>query len=231
MRTIFLLLALITAGCASHHAVVDGRTLARENLGYTDHDYFALMHYDAYPAQRGPSSGLRAYGGRLAGRVCGADLNLEAEYKGRHLAVLGYAQLMKITTFNARLQTVDIHVFDKTDGAGAVARHFTGRVSDDDLGLALARGLPPRHQIDFAMSSEWLRGRVGRREFDLHADGDQLVGTFAIGGTKIPFRLDGWGALWAMTPADQAAILPFMMTCIREDKQELVQAINLNFAH
>jgi hypothetical protein len=58
------------------------------------------------------------------------------------------------------------------------------------------------------------------------------VGNFTIDGRyKIPFRLDGWGAVWAMTPADQAAILPFMMTCIREDSQELVQAIDLNFAH
>jgi hypothetical protein len=211
--------------------VVDGRTLPRENLGYTDHDYFALMHFDAYPAQRGPSSGLRAYGGRLAGRVCGADLNLEAEYKGRRVSVLGVAQILKVSTNRAQERAVYIDVSDRTDRAGVVSRRISGKVGDDDLDAALLWGMPPKRQIDFAMSSEWLRGRIGRREFDLHADGDHLVGTFAINGRKMPFQLDGWGAVWAMTPADQAAILPFMMTCVRDDSQQLVQAINLNFAH
>lgn len=230
MRTL-ILLVLTVAACAPHTAVVDGRTLPRENLGYTDHDYFALMHYDAFPAQRGPSSGLRAYGGRLAGRVCGADVNLEAEYKGRRLQLTGFVAPLRGTTQLVMTRPMYLEVYDRSDRSGQSARHFVGSSGDDDLARALAFALPPQRQIDFAMSTSWLRGRVGRRSFDLHAEDDRLVGTMTYAGVvKLPFELDGWGAVWAMTPADQAAILPFMLTCLRDDT-EVVQKVNLSFAH
>jgi hypothetical protein len=229
MRNLLLCAILLTA-CVPHTAVVDGRTLPRENLGYTDHDYFAMMHYDAYPAQRGPSSGLRGYGGRVSGRVCGADVNLEAEYKGRRLELLGWVKPMKMSSRLVAESSMYVEVSDRPDKDGGSARHFLGKTGDDDLDAGLIFGIPPRRQIDFVMGQTWLRGRVGRRTFDLHEDADRLVGTMSIVGNKVPFVLDGWGAVWAMTPADQAAILPFMLTCLYDDVH-LVQHVNLNFDH
>ena len=45
---------------------------------------------------------------------------------------------------------------------------------------------------------------------------------------KLPFRVRGRGALWSMPPADQAAILPFVITCI-SDERKLVQDVDLGY--
>ena len=68
---------LFAVGCAPTTAVVNGQRVARPTLGYTDGYYYAVTHYRAYPESRGASSGLHAYGGRIAGFACGADFTYE----------------------------------------------------------------------------------------------------------------------------------------------------------
>src|SRR5262245_53173447 len=87
---VFFSLLGISAGCAPTTATVDGHTLDRPNLSYTDHQLYALEHRAAYPGWQSPSSGLHTYGGTLSGRVCGVDMHLDADYYGRYLDVSGY---------------------------------------------------------------------------------------------------------------------------------------------
>lgn len=224
-----LFACLFAAGCAHSQARAAHPTLARERLGYTDHKLFALMHYDAYPAAIGPSVGVRDYGGRLTGRVCGADVNLQAQYRGRYLALTGFVYPTKITgairddaEFASRIE-----VRDQRERDGAVARRISGTVGGvaRDLDEAVHLGQPPRHGIDLEISRDSLRGHVGLRDLDLHAHDDELDGTMTIAAQKLPFRLRGWGAVWAMPAADQAAILPFVLTCVADDTH-LIQDIS-----
>ena len=43
----------------------------------------------------------------------------------------------------------------------------------------------------------------------------------------VTFRIRGWGAVWSMPAADQAAILPFVLTCVA-DGTHLIQDLAFN---
>ena len=89
----FTLIAFSLAiGCSPTTAVVNGQRVARPTLGYTDGYYYGVTHYHAYPEQRGASSGLHSYGGRIAGFACGADFTYESDYAGRSLRLTGFVQ-------------------------------------------------------------------------------------------------------------------------------------------
>ena len=46
-----------------------------------------------------------------------------------------------------------------------------------------------------------------------------MSGTVRIStGEVLPFELRGVSSVWSMPPADQAAILPFMLTCSRVEE-------------
>lgn len=231
MRTLaaLLFLPLCAVGCA--HARAPHPTLPRERLGYTDHKLFALMHYDAYPAEIGPSAGVRDYGGRVTGRVCGADVNLEAEYRGRYLALTGHVYPLEVTStiVDDSEYASRIEVRDHAERGGVVDRRISGTVgaTGRDLADALNFGRPPRRAIDLELTRDRLRGHVGLRDLDLRAHDDTLEGTMTIAEQKLPFRIRGWGAVWSMPAADQAAILPFVLTCVA-DGTHLIQDLAFN---
>ncbi len=220
---------LVAAGCSPVRAVRP--TLPRERLGYTDHKLFALMHYDAYPAAIGPSAGVRDYGGRLTGRVCGADVNLEAEYRGRYLALTGHVYPLEVTgsIVDDAEYSSRIEVRDRIGRDGTVDRRISGTVGANgrDLAEALSFGRPPRRAVELELTRDRLRGHVGLRDLDLSAHDDTLDGTMTIAAQKLPFRIRGWGAVWAMPAADQAAILPFVLTCIA-DGTHLIQDLSFD---
>ena len=221
----FALIALLSAvalGCSPTTAVVNGRRVARPTLGYSDGYYYSVTHYRAYPEQRGASSGLRSYGGRIAGFACGADFTFESDYYGRELRLTGFVQPNYQAVGHENIQLpAHIQVADR-DGS----RHMTGSIGDD-FGTNFVAHDRSAKVIDFSLGSDGLRGQIASRYFDLAlANEDTLAGTMMIStGEKLPFELRGVSAVWSMPAADQAAILPFMLSCSQVDEGRHLEGV------
>lgn len=193
---------LTLGGCAPTTAVVAGKTVPRVALGFTDRETYALRHTQAYPQPRGPSSGLWSYGGRLEGSVCGLDVKLEAEYYGRFLGITGFVAPLVVNAGLTLFHPLQIEARDR-DGERIITGAFVGG--------DLITGVPG---FDFRMTSDHLRGNIGARRFDLTRDADdRLVGTMSMAGYRYEFVLDGIDEVWRMPVADQAVLLPLMLTC------------------
>jgi hypothetical protein len=240
MRACTLVVSLILAGCAHEPSRSLGNRLT---LGYTDHKLFAVMHYDAADGEAGSLTGLRGYAGRIVGRACGADVVYYAEYRGKEVWLDGFSKNLT-SAASSTMQGADkpshLEVRDHKTPKGVV-RTIDGKIGGDDfpefaagveggLGILAARVMltPRHHAVDLELTHERLTGRAGFRDFDLHAEGDTYFGTMKFSGYKLPFRVRGRGSLWSMPAADQAAILPFVLTCVR-DERSLVQEIDLGY--
>jgi hypothetical protein len=201
MRALPLALALL-AGCAAPTtAVIDGRTVARPNLGYTDRRFYAVNHQRAYPDAHGPVHGLHNYDGRIVGEVCGLDVNFESEYWGRRLDVSGF--------ISRRLP----------GGRTRHARFDVRNRGDERAILGNIGGRTSPVEIHFKPGS--IVGTVGVRRFQLDQlfpEEDQLRGTVTLqtweGWQKLPFVVNGIAELRAMPAADQAVLMSFMMSCL-----------------
>jgi hypothetical protein len=215
MRALTIAALFTLIGCAPRTAVVNGQTLPRPTLAYTDHYYYAVTHYGAFPESRGASSGLRSYGGRIAGFACGADFNFETDYRGRSIQLLGHVQAVTQAVALMRVQQ-PAHMEVRDMGG---RRHFQGSVGDDIGGLFIAHDRSSK-VIDFSFDSSGLHGQIGSRMFDLGAATDDVMsGTVRIStGEVLPFELRGVSSVWSMPAADQAAILPFMLTCSKVEE-------------
>jgi hypothetical protein len=222
MRSGFVFALLFTVGCVPTTAVVNGQRVARPTLGYTDGYYYAVTHYHAYPEQRGASSGLHSYGGRIAGFACGADFAYESEYYGRELRVTGFVQPAYQAVGHENIQ-LPAHI-QISDGNGH--RHMEGSVGDD-FGTNFVAHDRSAKVIDFSIGSDGLHGQIASRFFDLSlADPDTLAGTMRIStGEVLPFELRGLTAVWAMPAADQAAIIPFMLSCSQVDEGRHMEGV------
>jgi hypothetical protein len=173
-------------------AIVDGREVPRLTLEYNGQPY-SVKHDGAHPRPGGASSGLRDAGGGIRGRVCGMLVDFDVTHKGDHVQVVG---------------SIDNHIdaaIDVSERNGA--RHFTGNLG----GLA----------VDFIASPSMMEGHVGVRVFVIETTGDvyrgymRIPGLLDINGGKQRLGLNvvGRDALWSMPPADQAAVLPAILTC------------------
>jgi hypothetical protein len=240
----------VASGCAAPTtAVVNGQRVPRPTLAYTDHYYYAVTHYHAYPEARGASSGLQTYAGRVAGFACGADFHYEADYRGRSIQLLGYVQpITQVGGLNRIYQPAHIEVRD----VGG-QRHIRGSVGED-MGALTVSPQPlmpgrmmnaagnwgrtpytlahdrPSKVIDFALDSSGLHGQIGSRLFALTAVGnDTLAGTVKVStGEVLPFELRGLSSVWSMPAADQAAILPFMLTCSQVEEGRHIEGANVD---
>ncbi|HWE29147.1 MAG TPA: hypothetical protein VHB97_14160 [Polyangia bacterium] len=154
---------------------------------------FTVKHEGAHPRPGGASSGLRDAGGAIRGRVCGMLVDFDVTHKGDHVQIVG---------------SIDNHIdaaieVSEHDGA----RHFTGNLGP----LA----------VDFVAAPSLMEGHVGIRVFALETAGDVYHGFMRIPGLldidggkqRIGVAVAGRDALWAMPPADQAAVLPAIFTC------------------
>jgi hypothetical protein len=243
-----LLLLCFAEGCASSKPViVEGRSVPRVRLGYTDGKYFALTHADAYPVPRGPSSGLRANDGSVFGRVCGADVYLNSDYYRNKLELNGFVRAhsteRRIPDLTAWVRVRDIvengraerefsgslGVSNGSDGVnprtisavlrgafqgarGQIANWQIAGLLSNVAGVATARS----PVVDLRISPEGLHGRISFRHFQLTAtEDDSYVGEMRIGDDTYRYVVFGKSALWSMPPADQAAILPLMLSCAR----------------
>ncbi|MDB4966648.1 MAG: hypothetical protein JWN44_2337 [Myxococcales bacterium] len=220
MRAVTIAALFTVVGCAPSSAVINGQSVGRPTLAYTDHYYYAVTHYRAYPESRGASSGLHSYGGRIAGFACGADFNYETDYRGRSIQLLGNVQA--VTQSAALLRVQQPAHMEVRDMGGR--RHFRGSVGDDIGGLFIPHDRSSK-VIDFAFDSSGLQGQIGSRMFNLAAvSDDTMSGTVRIStGQVLPFELRGVSSVWSMPAADQAAILPFMMTCSRVEEGRHVE--------
>jgi hypothetical protein len=226
MRIVLISMALLAAACAPRSAMVRGHEMARPTVAYSDHRVFALIHDAAYPEARGPSSGLREYAGRMAGRVCGNDVWLEADYRGRFMEVGGFYEPNdgSLHTINqVHLEVRDYagerHIRGSIGAgqepvigwAGKIAGpsgHGAGRTMGD---LAVNEG---DHVIDLSYNSGLLHGMLNGQRFMLALRGDDTFeGTVTAGDVTRPFTLRDVSALWSMPAADQAAVLPMLLAC------------------
>jgi hypothetical protein len=218
--------AITVGGCAPTTAVVNGQTMQRPTLAYTDTSYYAVTHHLAYPEHRGASTGLRSYAGRIAGFACGADFNYEADYVGRSLYMTGFVQPVRSSVGRAVVRPALIEVHDR-DGH----RSFTGSIGHEMSSsfAAINRGSTV---VDFSLGADGLHGQIASRRYDLEqSDADTLQGTMTLStGAVLPFVLRGLSAIWAMEPADQAAIMPFMMSCARLEEGRHVEGVTTETA-
>jgi hypothetical protein len=222
-----LLLLSFVACAPAPYAVVNGKLMPRSKVGYTDRNYFAVQHTNAHPEQRGPSSGLRSYGGSIVGRICGVDVNYETEYRGRYLDVLGYvAPADQINEASSDGKSSELIAFIRIRDRGSLdggLRDFTGAVGRSANGADSVKNRSP--VVDFTLGQGFLRGRIGLRYYNLRAQNNSYVGLVNIRGNLYPFELKGRGRLWSMPAADQAAILPLMMTCVDVSQPRLGKPI------
>ena len=182
------------AGCAAPKtAVVDGKTVPRLQLEFTGNSY-SIRHDGAHPRPGGPSSGLKDVGGGIRGRVCGMLVDLDVTHKGDHVQVVGSID-------NQYPASIDV-----SEDRGV--RHFTGTLG----GLA----------VDFLAGPAIMEGHVGIRVFSIEGGADnayhgfmRIPGLLDINGGKqrLGLTVTGLKELWAMPPADQAAVLPAIFTC------------------
>ena len=192
----WLVLVIAVTGCVSHTVRVGGKTVPRLDLGYTDGNrYFNFTHRDAYPEPIGPSDGKWAYGGHLAGVVCGVNVSLDAEYYGRHLAVDGFFDGRPVRYF-VRERADGRHIDGNFDGMSGITIRLTPGSLDGDIALPFY--------------DEHLHLRAAP---DKSNDSDTLVGSIDIYGFPMPYLIRGAHVLREMTPEDQALLLPLMVTC------------------
>jgi hypothetical protein len=192
MRSLFAaawLVPLVALGCAPTTAVVDGRTVPRLDLEFGGQPY-AIRLSAAHPRPGGASSGLRDYGGRITGNVCGLDIAYEVQHEGDHLRLSGFIDD----------QTLASTIFVRDDGG--VRRTIEGNLATSGGAVTL----------DLRYNS--VRGNVGLRSFELGRQGDHYIGAVTIGqSVRALARINGADALWQLPPAVQAAVLPALLTC------------------
>ena len=190
----FGLALMLVAGCAGvpKTAIVDGKEVPRLTAEFGGQPY-TIKHEGAHPKPGGPSSGLTDQGGAIRGRVCGMLVDFDVAHKGNHVQLVG---------------SLDNHIpaaIDVSEQGGT--RHFTGNLG----GLG----------VDFTLTPTDAQGHVGIRVFILEAAGDAYQGYMRVPGTldvdgskqRSGVLVGGREALWAMPAADQAAVLPALMTC------------------
>ena len=133
--------------------------------------------------------------GRISGQVCGMDLMLDVQERAGNVQLTGFID---------GSMPVELTAKDVTDG-----RRVTGRIGNNAGSSA----------VDVKLTAIALTGRVGFRNFDLHASptpgDDTLAGTMRIAGAQDPAeaRVDGRSKLAALSPAVQAALVPTLLEC------------------
>lgn len=232
MRIALFALPLVAVACAPQTAVVRGHSVPRVTVEYTDHHVFAVTHHAAYPEARGASSGLRAYDGRMAGRVCGNEVWLESDYRGRYLELAGFYE-----PNDGSLHTLNQVQLEVRDYGGA--RHIRGAIGAGQIPVVGWAGRlagsaghgagqtigdyatdEGNRGIDLAYNSGQLEGWVNGERFALRADGnDALAGTVTVGGTSRSYVFHGVSGFWSMPAADQAVVLPMLLTCKVDERK------------
>jgi hypothetical protein len=189
----FALVVVVVCGCAPTSAVVDGRSVPRLDMDFFGQP-FVVRVSAAHPKPGSPSGGLRDYGGRVSGNVCGLDITYDVQHQGSHTLLTGFIDDGQL---ESRLDVRDV------DG---VSRQITGSL--DTKGGSVSLDLRKNH----------IRGNVGLRVFDLGREGDQYIGSVRITqAVMAAATINGAEELWTLPPAAQAAVLPALLTCYGDE--------------
>jgi hypothetical protein len=190
-RLLFPLLLL--AGCAPASAYVDGRSVPRLDMDFVGQP-FVVRVSAAHPKPGSPSGGLRDFGGRISGNVCGLDITYDVSHEGTHTLLTGFIDENQL---DSRLDVKDV------DG---VSREIDGTL-DSKSGTAV--------HLDLRKNA--IRGSVGLRKFDLGRDGDRYIGSVRLSNLTTAATVNGAEELWTLPPAAQAVVLSALLTCYGDE--------------
>ena len=195
MRKLLLPLLLLS-GCAPTSAVVDGKTVPRLDMDFVGQP-FVVRVSAAHPKPGSPSGGLRDFGGRISGNVCGLDVTYDVQHEGSRTRLTGFVDEKQT---DSRLEVRDV------DG---VSRQITGSL-DSESGTA----------VNLDLRKNAIRGNIGLRTFDLGRDGDRYVGSVKVVGMTTAATINGADDLWTLPPAAQAVVLPALLTCYGDELEQ-----------
>lgn len=181
-------LGLLLSGCISSTVEIGGVQVPRQNLTFTGQPYH-VRHDKVHPGHGGAAGGLSGAGGAIAGQVCGVDVVYDVTHSPDHTQLVG---------------TLD--------------NEFTSQIRVQDVrGMRIITGSLASMAVDLRLTPSDIVGYVGRRGFGLHWDGDSFSDQIRItnfNDVTLTRSIGGKEALWQMPAADQAAIVPLMLTCL-----------------
>jgi hypothetical protein len=208
-RSNVALLALVL-GCAAtaRNARLDDRAERRVTLHYANGAGFELEHRDAFARIFDPTRPSQVTDGTLSGQVCGAGVQLDAQWFSGTLTLTGFGDIQwRRYPRNSGPATLTLGISEVAPGRRKISGQFGGHIYPD-------RSSPI---VDLDVSAERLEGQVESRHFSLTAEGDSLVGRVRDpdGGDKpgTPFAIYGRNVLATMAPADEAYALLALLSC------------------
>ena len=119
---------LFVASCAPANAYVDGKQIPRLDMDFVGQP-FVVRVSAAHPKPGSPSGGLRDFGGRLSGNICGLDVTYDIQHEGDHTHLTGFIDEQ---TGDSKLDVKDVE---------GVSRQIYGTL-DTRSGTGMYRGLP-----------------------------------------------------------------------------------------
>jgi hypothetical protein len=130
--------------------------------------------------------------GRVTGEACGVGFNYDVHRRGPDRLELG--------------GFLDGNLPSRIELRMAPNQHHLAGALGTSAGDAV---------VDLQLTEFELSGRVGWRRFELRSEGDTLQGPMQIAGAAEPGSalVRGRAALWTLPPAEQAAVLPLLLTC------------------
>ncbi|HEX8951822.1 MAG TPA: hypothetical protein VF997_11670 [Polyangia bacterium] len=195
MRSLLVPL-LFLSGCAPNMAYVDGKTVPRLDMDFVGQP-FVVRVSAAHPKPGSPSGGLRDFGGRISGNVCGLDITYDVQHEGDKTRLTGFVDEKQS---DSRIEVRDVQ---------GVSRQITGTL-DSESGTA----------INLDLRKNAIRGNIGLRQFDLGRDGDRYIGALKVNTITTAATINGADELWTLPPAAQAVVLPALLTCYGDELEQ-----------
>lgn len=217
-RPLPLLVAVATAllaasGCAPTMVMIDGVAVPRVTTDITG-QAISVKHRNAHPKPGGASSGTKGDGGSIGGVVCGMQVDYDISHEGDHIQLIGF---IDDTTRTSQLQIRD-------EGEDRI---ITGNI----VGLG----------VELRLGAARVEGHVGTRVFFAERDAqgaDRFVGHVRVPGLyrrnglgdgAFPVAIDGREYLMSLPPAEQAALLPTVLTCWWAVAENVPDALHVGF--
>jgi hypothetical protein len=193
MRYLGLCAPLLLAACAPTTVIVAGKTVPRLDIDYIGQP-FVVRVSAAHPEPGSPSGGLRGFGGRVSGNVCGLEVTYDVQHEGDKTRLTGFVD---DGTFESTLEVKD----------SGVSRLITGHLTERGGG-----------GVSLDLRKNHLFGNVGGRVFALARKDNQYVGSVKINqSVQAAATINGADELWTLPPAAQAAVLPNLLTCAGDE--------------